>query len=218
MHRFQTTYNIRLLAVVTLIVASCPAGAGSADPGQAHPATANVSTKAPELGSEGQVWLLRTIESGNSADLRWPDFSDYRTHVKRFYGFNGYSLWWIKGGEPTVPARQLITFFRQADRKGLAAEDYDGARWNERLAKLKPETRQPLDIDEVKFDLDLTICVMRYISDLHIGKVNPKHLAFALDQDQRKYDLAEFIKDNVVSGADLAEVLPANDSGIADVS
>jgi hypothetical protein len=27
---------------------------------------------------------------------------------------------------------------------------------------------------------------MRYISDLHIGKVNPKHFAFALDKESRK--------------------------------
>ena len=46
----------------------------------------------------------------------------------------------------------------------------------------------------MKFDLALTVGVMRYISDLHIGKVNPKHLDFAFDQESKKYDLAEFLK------------------------
>ena len=48
---------------------------------------------------------------------------------------------------------------------------------------------------------------MRYISDLHIGKVNPKHLAFAFDEESKKYDLAEFLKDHVTGGGDVAGVL-----------
>ena len=40
---------------------------------------------------------------------------------------------------------------------------------------LKPSTRNPAEANAVKFDLALTVCAMRYISDLHIGKVNPKH-------------------------------------------
>jgi len=37
--------------------------------------------------------------------------------------------------------------------------------------------------------------------------VNPKHFAFAFDEESRKYDLAEFVRDNVVNGADVAGVL-----------
>jgi len=205
--RIRIRSNPGMLATVMLVVATWPTGAYSTEPWETHSAIADMGAKAPELSAEGQSWLLRTIESGDSADLRWPDFGDYSKHLKKFYGFNGYSLWWIKGGEPTAQAKQLIALFREAGRKGLFAEDYDGSRWDQRLAKLRPETRQPVDMDQVKFDLDLTVCVMRYISDLHIGKVNPRHLAFALDEDARKYDLAEFIKDYVVSGIDVAGIL-----------
>ena len=34
---------------------------------------------------------------------------------------------------------------------------------------------------------------MRLVSDLHIGKVNPKNLEFGLDIDPKKYDLAELV-------------------------
>ena len=158
------------------------------------------------LSSEGQAWLQTTIASGHS-DLRWPDFSDYSKHVKKFYDFNGNSLWWVKGLEPTPQARQVIAVLQQADQKGLSAGDYDGALWNDRLAKLKPAARQPAETDAVKFDLALTVSLMRYISDLHIGKVNPKHFAFALDEEPRKYDLAGFLKDRVVGASDAAAVL-----------
>lgn len=86
----------------------------------------------------------------------------------------------------------MIALLLNADQKGLSAEDYDGSRWNNRLAKLKPATQQPTEADAVKFDLALTVCTMRYISDLHIGKVNPRQFAFAYDGEFKKYDLAEF--------------------------
>ena len=109
--------------------------------------------------------------------------------------------------EPTPQARQVITLMLQADQKGLSADDYDGPRWSDRLARLKPATPQPTEADAVKFDLALTVCAMRYISDLHIGKVNPKHLAFAFDEESKKYDLAEFLKDHVANGSDVAGAL-----------
>ena len=53
---------------------------------------------------------------------------------------------------------------------------------------------------------------MRYVSDLHIGKVNPKHFDFGLDVETKKYDLPDFLKDHVIDGSDptaaLAQVEP----------
>jgi murein L,D-transpeptidase YcbB/YkuD len=191
-----------------LIALFCGSGCGSASSAERQLATSStVGASAQELSSEGQAWLGAAISHGNFPDLRWPDFSDYSKHVKRFYEFNGDSLWWIKGMEPTAQARQVIALLLKADLKGLSAEDYDGSRWNDRLAKFKPATRQPTEADAVKFDLALTVCAMRYISDLHIGKVNPKHFAFALDDESKKYDLAEFLKDHVVGAGDVAGVL-----------
>jgi murein L,D-transpeptidase YcbB/YkuD len=173
-------------------------------------AAASISVSAARaqtaISAEGQAWLRTTIASGHS-DLRWPDFSDYSRHLKKFYDFNGNSLWWVRGMEPTPQARQVIALLLHADQKGLNAGDYDGDLWSGRLAKLKPATRQPIEADALKFDLDLTVCVMRYISDLHIGKVNPKHFDFALDEEPRKYDLPEFLRDRVAGASDAATVL-----------
>jgi len=159
------------------------------------------------LSSADQTWLRGAIGTGSFSDLRWPDFSDYRNHVQKFYGLNGDSLWWVKGMEPTSQARQLIALLLQAGQKGLTADDYDGPRWSDRLTKLKPAARQPAEADAVKFDLALTVCAMRYISDLHIGKVNPKRLAFAFDDESKKYDLPEFLKDHVTGASDVASVM-----------
>jgi murein L,D-transpeptidase YcbB/YkuD len=95
----------------------------------------------------------------------------------------------------------------QAEQKGLSAEDYDGPRWADRLARLRPAAPQPSEADAVRFDVALTVCVMRYISDLHIGKVNPKHFDFGLDVEAKKYNLPEFLREHVVDAPDVAGVL-----------
>jgi len=109
--------------------------------------------------------------------------------------------------QPTAQAQQVIALFLQAEQKGLTAEDYDGPRWSARLARLKPAAPQPSEADVVRFDVALTVCVMRYISDLHVGKVNPNHFDFGLDVQAKKYDLPEFLQSSVVDASDVAGVL-----------
>jgi len=159
------------------------------------------------LNANDRAWLDTTIGSGTLADLRWPNFSDYSKHLQKFYAFSNDSLWWVAGTEPTPQARQAIALLQQAGQKGLSADDYDGPRWNDRLSSLSASKGQPASQAAVKFDLALTISVMRYISDLHIGKVNPKRLAFQLDDESKKYDLPEFLRDNVVGARDVAGAL-----------
>ena len=160
-----------------------------------------------QLSPQGQAALQAIIQSGKFPDLRWPDFSDYDKHLQKFYASYAYSLPWVRGMEPTIQAQQLIAILLQADQKGLSADDYDAPRWAGRLAKLKPATSQPSEVEAMQFDVALTVCAMRYISDLHIGKVNPKHFAFGFDIEAKKYDLPEFLKTNVVDSSDVAGAL-----------
>lgn len=187
------------------MLASCSQAPKPADTRVAATST-RPSPSGAALSAGGQALLVATVSSG-TADLRWPGFSDYSKHVKKFYDLNGGSLWWVKDLEPTSQARQIIALLLQSDQKGLSAEDYDGPLWSRRLADLKPATRNPEEANAVKFDLAMTVGVMRYISDLHIGRVNPKHLDFAFDQESKKYDLAEFLRDRVAGAADVAGAL-----------
>jgi L,D-transpeptidase YcbB len=92
----------------------------------------------------------------------------------------------------------LIEVLKQA--RGLNAEDYDGSRWADRLAHLR---QSPSPADRAHFDAALTVCVMRYLSDLHIGRVNPQHFKFNLDISPKKYGLPAFLRDKLIHGADV---------------
>ena len=196
-----------VLLLVTLALL-CGHAIGSARRARTQAETPTKSAAPPQpLSPEGQAALLAAIEAGNLPELRWPDFSDYSKLVKEFYGAYGNSLPWVRGMEPTAQAQQAITLLMNAGQKGLSAEDYDALRWGDRLGKLKVGAPQSSEADAVRFDLALTVCVMRYVSDLHIGRVNPKHFEFDLDVQAKKYDLPEFLKQNVVDVSDVAVAL-----------
>jgi murein L,D-transpeptidase YcbB/YkuD len=150
--------------------------------------------------SEFASTLRQIAAAGQLSDLRWPDFSDYRIHVTNFYEAANYAPAWLNNNEPTQQAQTLIDVLKQADAKGLNAEDYDGSRWADRLARLR---QSPSPADRARFDAALTVCVMRYVSDLHIGRVNPQHFKFNLDVSAKKYDLPAFLRDKLIHGADV---------------
>jgi L,D-transpeptidase YcbB len=199
-----------LLFTLPLIALTLLYGCNTGSTANARPQSqSSAQSAAPpqQLTPEGQAALRAAIDSGNLMQLRWPDFSDYTKLVKEFYDSYGNSLPWVRGMQPTAQAQQIIALLLQADQKGLSAEDYDGPRWTDRLAKLKPASSQPSEADALQFDVALTVCVMRYISDLHIGKVNPKHFDFGLDIQSKKYNLPQFVKTNVVDAPDVAAAL-----------
>jgi L,D-transpeptidase YcbB len=160
-----------------------------------------------QLSPDGQTSLRGIIQAGSLAELRWPDFSDYAKHMQKFYDSYGFSLPWIRGMQPTEQARQVISILMNAAQKGLTAEDYDGPRWSDRLAKLKPAALAPSEADAVRFDAALTVCAMRYISDLRIGKVNPRHFEFGLDVQAKKYDLPGFLEEKIVDSSAIDDAL-----------
>jgi murein L,D-transpeptidase YcbB/YkuD len=105
--------------------------------------------------------LHEIVATGRLADLRWPDFPDYRDKVTAFYEYSNYSPAWIRDNQATPQAGAIIAILRQAEAKGLNAEDYDASRWDERMKQLsQPDAA-------ARFDAALTVCLMRYVSDLH---------------------------------------------------
>lgn len=146
--------------------------------------------------------LREIVDGGRLADLRWPDFSDYKAHVAEFYQPNGYGTAWLHGRQPSSQALALIELFKGASKKGLQPEDYDASRWNGRI-----RTLQDSDADPAPFDVALTVCAMRLVSDLRIGRINPKHFRFGLSVEQKKYDLAQFLHERLVSASDVSAVL-----------
>ncbi|HVN63256.1 MAG TPA: L,D-transpeptidase family protein [Candidatus Binataceae bacterium] len=151
------------------------------------------------LSPQGQTLLRGFIDAGRLAELRWPNFSGYQNQVGAFYQSTGYSLAWVKNSRPTPQALAIADALAAADAKGLNSDDYDGSRWAGRIVQLNQSVSPPAEADLAKFDLEMTVDSMRYVSDLHTGRVNPKSLGLGLDVDGRKYDLSRFIRERLIN-------------------
>jgi murein L,D-transpeptidase YcbB/YkuD len=123
--------------------------------------------------------------------LRWPRFPDYQYILKRLYEPHSYAPLWLEGGRPTKQARDAIDALREADTKGLDPRDYDAELLDSEWRALS--AGQASTGEMARFDVALSVGLVRNISDLHIGKVNPKNLAFGFDIDPKKYDLAALV-------------------------
>ena len=160
--------------------------------------TLAVSASAQQNGASDVASQLRGIASaGQLQELRWPNFSDYRQHVQNFYQPSDFAPAWFRNGQPTPQALAIINLLKQADMQGLDPEDYDGSRWADRLARMQNAREAG---QGAIFDAALTVCLMRYISDRHIGKTNPTHFKFGLNVEEKKYDLPAFLRERLVNG------------------
>lgn len=141
------------------------------------------------------------ISAGQLNEMRWSNFRDLQTSLREFYQPAGYAPAWVQGATPSPQALAMIEIFRNAWKKGLEPEDYDASRWNGRLHSL-----QNSNSDASVFDVALTVSTMRYVSDLRIGRINPKHFQFGLTVEQKKYDLAKFLRDQLLPASDISAV------------
>jgi len=147
--------------------------------------------------------VCQWIEAGELSDLRWPNFTSYREQARQFYA-PSFALAWTSNGAPTAQAQALIQELQRAEEKGLEPEDYDASRWAERLARFSSVA--PVSSEELaRFDLELTVSALRYISHLHHGRVNPAEFQSGLRP--AAFDAAGFLRRQVVRAADVAAAL-----------
>lgn len=192
-----------VLAIVSALVAFLvrPTQSANVNPSPA----AQASAPAPATPPQNEMGSL--INLGSLPDLEHPAFSAYQQQLNQFYQEGGYALAWLRDRRPSPQALAIVTEFKQAQLKGLTPDDYDASRWDARLAKLGSVAPPPSDSDQIHFDLALTICAMRFISDLHVGRVNPQHFKFGLEMGTKQYDLAEVLRTQVLDAPDVAAAI-----------
>jgi L,D-transpeptidase YcbB len=195
----RTSFTV-LLLLACFIVLGCNSQATP------RPAQTAQTQPGPAPDTTAVAEQLRTIAAaGTLADLHAPNFTDYRLHVQHMYEAVNYAPVWVRGGEATPQALVVIAALENSQHKGLSPEDYDASQWQTRLAKLKAAPGDAATV--AHFDAALTVGTMRYISDLHIGRVNPKQFKFGIDIEQKKYDLPQLLLQKIINGNDVPKVL-----------
>ena len=185
-------FNALLRPYICLLLIAISPDFASAQTGNA-PKTAvssSLSSELREMVAKGQL--------GNNLTS-----TGYREQIKTLYESTNFAPLWIKNDEPTSQATYLIEALRASRLKGLNPRDYDA----ESLVTQSKSLKGASAAAQASFDATLTLATMRYISDLRIGRVNPKHLKFGIDVQSKKYNLPEFITQQVASAGNLQSVL-----------
>lgn len=147
--------------------------------------------------------ICTVARTGRLADLQWPDFSRLVDKVQDFYKSRNGMLAWTSGGKPTTQAESILEILQDAAVKGLDAEDYDGSRWPGRLTELRNAQHTSSELDLDRFDLAVTVSLMRYISDLHFGKANPGVFGKSPDFETAPDSMTAFIRERVVTASNM---------------
>ena len=137
--------------------------------------------------SAGNSSLEKIVTSGKNLAMYWPDFSDYKGHAEELYAQNNFKPLWFNNGKPTKEARDVIQVLSHADFKGLNAVDYD----SELLTK---SLKNGVSGDISQVDVALTVGVIRYLSDLRVGRVDFKSLSNDFDIPDKRIHLPAFVQ------------------------
>jgi murein L,D-transpeptidase YcbB/YkuD len=169
-----------------LLVFSAIACHTSGDPPKVGPVAAQRAGLTPETAEAVGAALRPLVASGKFESLRWPDFRDVSGDTTKFYAGRGYAPAWVDGAGATAQAKLVVSILQKAAQKGLNTEDYDASRWQAREEAL---AGRPTPDEIARFDLALSVCLLRYVSALNVGRINPQHLKFDLELNHRKTEL-----------------------------
>ena len=130
-----------------------------------------------------------------------------RPALGRLYDSSDTRPLWTTDGRPTPQAQQVLALIRAIANRGLDASDYDAdalSSWMRSLA-----LRDPVDVGErARFDVALSVAVMRLIGHVHAGLVDPVQLGLHLPRVHSRTDLAALALD-VARARDVEATLAA---------
>jgi L,D-transpeptidase YcbB len=109
--------------------------------------------------------------------------------LQSVYAATGNAPLWSREGRATRQAEALLIELQDAPAYGLEAKDYQGNEIGQ-LLNLSPPASGSDDARWAQFDVKLSVAALRFISDLHYGRVSPEAAGFKLREDRPPFDLA----------------------------
>jgi murein L,D-transpeptidase YcbB/YkuD len=132
--------------------------------------------------------LKRIIEEGNPAYLDWSAAPRDRSEIGSLYEASGYRLLWSDGAKPTTAAITLLRQLRLAGERGLNPEDYPGNRLAYLLNDLIDAPHSGIE-QWALFDAGLSLAGMRFLSDVHFGRIDPVSMGYGLSVGRITLDI-----------------------------
>jgi len=120
------------------------------------------------------------------AELQRPVFADYRRALEGFYAALGYLPAWFTAGRALPEAAVALDELAAAPAHGLIAADYDVDGLRREAEAIAGDHRSAQRL--ARADVALSLTLLRYVSELHGGRVPPRTAGFFLASGNSEFD------------------------------
>ena len=114
--------------------------------------------------------------------------------MEGLYAPGGDAPVWFEGSRPRPQARDVVAVLQEAETRGLSPADYD-ADCLERWLGAAGAGLAPAEIG--RFDAALSLLFMRHLSDVHVGRVDPKSVTVAFEVEPKRLVLRQLVRDAI---------------------
>lgn len=184
-HRLGSGVFASVLILLGMLACSDPAWPGAQRP---------IQSPGPPVVQVPVAALAPTIESileGRDRSLgllTQPEQFD----LQELYQAGSYApLWLDAAGRPTRTAREALALIEHAADDGLNPSDYRQAFLDDVLARVEAGSSTPPDI--ARFDVALSSGMLRYLRQLHRGRVDPRAIGLRLSVPADQHDFSALL-------------------------
>ena len=171
-------------------------------------------------------WLLALNACANDASSGDPYANDIRAHVQQvqqflsgntppssrlpslaqIYSPRNFAPLWIRDGAPTAQAIALIRVLCSAENYGLRSVAYlDCPRFEQLLGSPRTPDQSP-PLANAEFDMGLTTVALRFLNDIHFGRVDPRQAGFDISFERPPLSYGRILSE-LSTASDIAPVL-----------
>jgi L,D-transpeptidase YcbB len=153
-------------------------------------ATASAQTASPIERDQ----IRAIVASGTLPELRRADFARFRPALEEIYREPDYAPRWLPAG--SAPSA-ILAELADAASHGLDATDYDVAWLSGEVRAIQAGDHAPVRI--ARADVALTVSFVRFLSDLHRGRVSPEQAGFKFSEGEKPLDLAALVRGSMTT-------------------
>lgn len=187
------------LVAGTIALAACTSGSAVFRKGDKTP------------GRSALVGALGTVVRNGRGLAGAPPTAEERSQLQTLYQHSGNMPYWLKPkGEFRAVGKEAFDRLVHADAEGLEPEDY-GAHQLDSLAQATAAAKDPDPQAMARLDASLSLGLLRFLRDSHVGRVNPQSIGFSMSPPRERHDYVLLIESAAREGTledALAELMP----------
>ncbi|MCC7179697.1 MAG: L,D-transpeptidase family protein [Acidobacteria bacterium] len=151
-----------------------------------------------QISAEGRGAAFRAVLGEGDAALGIRTVVE-RRQLESLYGVAEPAFLWVdETGQPSQAAREALAWLADAASEGLDPDDY-AAPEIERVARGHEGEGVPEVTMLARFDARLSLGLLRYWRDLHLGRVDPRAVGFRMNAPTDDHDFAAMLREALVA-------------------